>query len=143
MPPKKHKSKKISVYVLELSGERYYVGQSKNPSQRIKEHFAGKGSSWTRRHKPVGVLKIIETNTSSWRTALEAETLLTIELMKIYGWQNVRGGPYSASILANEPVPLSQKLPHLNDVPETSTPCNSNQNVPNQDTSLNTPNIGP
>lgn len=109
MSLRKLKSKKISVYILELSGENYYVGQSKKPAQRIKEHFAGDGSSWTRLHKPIEVIKIIETNVSSWRAALEIETLLTLELMKIYGWQNVRGGPYSASDLVCEPLPLSQQ----------------------------------
>lgn len=103
-----HKSKSIFIYVLELNGDRYYVGQSKKPTQRIKEHFAGKGSSWTRLYKPVEVIKIIETNTGSWRRALEIETQLTLKLMKIYGWRNVRGGPYSASDLACEPRPLSQ-----------------------------------
>lgn len=102
-------SKKISIYVLELSDEKYYVGQSKNPAQRIKEHFVGDGSSWTQLHKPVEVVRIIETNVSSWRAALEIETLLTLELMKVYGWQNVRGGPYSASDLVCEPPLLSQQ----------------------------------
>lgn len=106
--PKRQK-KIISVYVLELSGEKYYVGQSTKPDQRIKEHFSGKGSSWTQSHKPIQVLKVIETNARSWRKALEIETLLTLELMKIYGWRNVRGGPYSARELICEPLPLSQQ----------------------------------
>jgi translation initiation factor RLI1 len=27
--------------------------------QRIKDHFSGKGSAWTKLHKPIGVVKII------------------------------------------------------------------------------------
>jgi predicted GIY-YIG superfamily endonuclease len=99
----KRGKKRISVYVLKLSGEKYYVGQSKHPAQRIKEHFAGEGSSWTRLHRPVEVARIIELPTNSWRAALEVETHLTLELMKIYGWSNVRGGPYSASDFACKP----------------------------------------
>lgn len=100
------KRKAIFVYILKLKGERFYVGQSKHPDQRIKEHFAGKGSSWTKLHKPLEVVKIIRTNARGWRQALDMETHLTLELMKIFGWRNVRGGPYSAAELACEPVPL-------------------------------------
>lgn len=125
MSLRKLKSKRISLYVLELSGEKYYVGQSRNPIQRINEHFAGDGSSWTRLHKPVGIVKIINTNFSSWRAALEMEALLTLELMKIYGWKNVRGGPYSASDLVCEPIPLSQQRLGVEGVKAVSGPCRS------------------
>lgn len=109
MSLRKLKSRQISIYTLQLSGENHCVGQSKNTAQRIKQHLAGDGSSRTRLHEPVEVIKIIERNVSSWRTALEVETLLTLELMKIYGWQNVRGGPYSPSNLVYEALPLSQQ----------------------------------
>ncbi len=122
MSLRKLRSKKISVYVLELSGGKYYVGQSRNPVKRINEHFAGNGSSWTRLHKPVEIVKIIETNFSSWRAALEIETLLTLDLMKIYGWKNVRGGPYSASDLICEPLLLSRQRLRLQGVKAVSCP---------------------
>lgn len=96
----------ISLYVLRLAEEKYYVGQARNPAQRIEDHFRGNGSSWTQLHKPVEVVKILETNASTWRAAVEIETFLTLELMKIYGWQNVRGGSYTASTLACAPVSL-------------------------------------
>jgi len=98
------KNKTISVYVLRLQGDKYYVGQSKHPKQRIKEHFDGKGSSWTRLHKPIEVVHVIETKFTHWRAALEVETALTLELMRSHGWQNVRGGLFSSSQLACAPT---------------------------------------
>ncbi|WP_447749018.1 GIY-YIG nuclease family protein [Pseudomonas nicosulfuronedens] len=113
MKKPKRKTKPIFVYVLELSGDRYYVGLSKNPDQRIKEHFAGQGSSWTKRHRPIEVIKIIETNARTWRRALEIETHLTLELMRVFGWRNVRGGPFTARDLVSEPRSLMQQCPRL------------------------------
>ncbi len=98
--------KPISVYVLRLEAGKFYVGQSMYPEERIKEHFNGKGSEWTRRYPPIEVIKIIKTNAFSWRAALEIETQVTLELMKIYGWDNVRGGGYSPRNLAAKPKAL-------------------------------------
>lgn len=99
--------KTISVYVLRLQDEKYYVGQSKHPDERIKEHFEGKGSKWTQEHSPVELVKVIQTVTTNWRAALEIEKTLTLELMKVYGWKNVRGGGYSVCNLAKIPKELT------------------------------------
>lgn len=48
------------IYILALKDSCFYVGRSMNASQRIKKHFAGMGSAWTKLHKPIGVLKVIE-----------------------------------------------------------------------------------
>ena len=95
--------KNISVYVLRLQGEKYYVGQSKHPDERIKEHFRGKGSKWTQMHSPIEVVRVIQTNTSNSRAALEVEKELTVKLMQIFGRENVRGAGHSACHLANIP----------------------------------------
>ena len=34
-----------TIYILELEGQRYYIGKSQNIETRIEEHFAGKGST--------------------------------------------------------------------------------------------------
>jgi predicted GIY-YIG superfamily endonuclease len=47
-----------NVYALKLAGGKYYIGKSDNIEQRIKSHFSGAGSAWTREHAPV---KVIET----------------------------------------------------------------------------------
>ena len=47
--------RKTNVYILRLLAGKYYVGISKNPQKRIKDHFAGKGAGWTRTYAPIGV----------------------------------------------------------------------------------------
>lgn len=95
--------KKIFLYVLRLQGDRYYVGQSTNPTERIKKHFDGEGSSWTRLHAPLEVVKTVALDTTSWLAATAIENTLTLELMQIFGAENVRGGAYSANNLSYDP----------------------------------------
>ena len=97
--PQKH----IFLYVLRLQGGKYYVGQSRNLPDRIRKHFAGKGAVWTQLHAPLEVIKTIELDTTSWVTAAVIETHLTLDLMKIYGTDNVRGGAYTGSRLPLDP----------------------------------------
>ena len=99
--------KTISVYVLKLHGDKYYVGQSRHPERRIKDHFEGKGSAWTQLNTTVEVVRVIPTTATSWRAALEIETSLTLELMRVFGWQNVRGGGYSSCHIASPPQGVS------------------------------------
>jgi predicted GIY-YIG superfamily endonuclease len=43
---------RVSIYILELKNKKYYVGSSSHPDPniRIRKHFLGKGSSWTKLH---------------------------------------------------------------------------------------------
>lgn len=77
-----------NIYVLRLAGGKYYVGKSDDPMGRYQQHLQGKGSSWTRKYKPIGVEKIIS-NTSPFD-----EDKVTKEMMAKYGIDNVRGGAY-------------------------------------------------
>jgi len=77
-----------NIYILRLSGGKYYVGKSDNPMMRYQEHIMGRGSSWTKKYKPIGVEKIIE-NASDFD-----EDKYTKEYMSKYGIENVRGGIY-------------------------------------------------
>jgi len=72
------------IYVLALQNDKYYVGFTCNPNQRIKEHFVGKGSEWTRKHKPISVLEIYVGDS-------QEEKSKTLQLMSEKGWENVRG----------------------------------------------------
>lgn len=84
-----------ALYVLELENHNYYIGQSANLKGRLKKHFKGKGSAWTQQNKPI---KLIETREISGLDYSEAEILenvLTLEYMKKYSWQCVRGGFFS------------------------------------------------
>jgi predicted GIY-YIG superfamily endonuclease len=77
-----------NVYVLRLEGGRYYIGKSDNVMNRYKQHLNGKGSSWTRKYKPISLEKTIE-NVSSFE-----EDKITKEYMSKYGIDKVRGGSY-------------------------------------------------
>jgi len=49
-----------NIYILQLEGGNYYVGKSDNPAQRLDQHLKGKGASWTKIHRPVKLVKVIE-----------------------------------------------------------------------------------
>lgn len=99
-------SKLIIIYILKLECGKYYVGQSKNFHERIKKHFSGQGSAWTKKYSPIEILTQRELSTSYWRDALEIENELTLELMILVGWENVRGGNWSTIQLKNKPQAL-------------------------------------
>jgi predicted GIY-YIG superfamily endonuclease len=77
------------IYVLELANGKYYVGYSLLYKHRIEKHFAGEGSSWTRLHKPVKVLEVVDGDK-------DTEREVTLRYMREYGWENVRGAGYTA-----------------------------------------------
>ena len=79
---------KTTIYVLRLQNGKYYVGKSDDPIKRYEEHMNGKGSTWTRKYKPIGIEKIIN-NASPFD-----EDKVTKEMMAKHGIDNVRGGVY-------------------------------------------------
>jgi predicted GIY-YIG superfamily endonuclease len=85
---------KIHVYVLELEGGNYYIGQTKNLKRRTSQHISGSGALWTGLHKPTRLVAIDNAVYPSDSLAAKRETELTIEYMKKYGWQKVRGGAF-------------------------------------------------
>jgi predicted GIY-YIG superfamily endonuclease len=76
------------VYVLYLERHTYYVGSSNNPKSRIEQHFKNDGTKWTKLHKPLEVISIIEGD------ELVEETT-TLDYMHKYGINNVRGGSFT------------------------------------------------
>lgn len=86
----------IWIYALRLEGEKCYVGQTKRPRERLGKHFEGNGSAWTSRHRPIEVIFLKETGLTSWRKALELESAVTLQMAKVFGAANVRGGRWSA-----------------------------------------------
>jgi len=85
----------ISIYVLKLENDKYYVGQSINVKNRLIAHIKGKLSSeWTKKHKPIQEIEIIETNFTNISEAMFLENSITLKYMKKYGWKNVRGGDF-------------------------------------------------
>jgi hypothetical protein len=77
-----------NIYILRLEGGRYYVGKSDNVMNRYQQHLNGGGSAWTRKYKPVSLVKTIE-NVSPFE-----EDRYVKEYMSIFGIENVRGGSY-------------------------------------------------
>ena len=47
------------VYVLRLTGDKWYVGYSEDPQVRICSHFLGAGSKWTQTHKAIRTILVI------------------------------------------------------------------------------------
>lgn len=78
----------VCIYILQLEHNKYYIGKTTNPSFRLSNHFNHKGSNWTRIHKPIKVLELIE-NCDQYD-----EDKYTIKYMDKYGIQNVRGGSF-------------------------------------------------
>jgi hypothetical protein len=76
------------IYVLLLEGDKYYVGYSGDIHRRLYEHFNGRGSIWTKRYKPLRLVEMLPGG-----KGVEKEK--TLEYMRNFGWQHVRGGPYT------------------------------------------------
>ncbi len=86
------------VYVLRLSGERYYVGYTEQLTGRLDDHFKGspQSAAWTRMYKPLDVVLVVK----GGDRALESQ--LTLNYMRKFGWERVRGGQY---VRAQLPIP--------------------------------------
>lgn len=82
------------IYALELEESKIYVGWSEHLLERLRSHFQSGGSVWTKKFKPQRV-KMIREGTK------KDEDALTIEMMKKYGWRNVRGGKWTKMEIKN------------------------------------------
>lgn len=76
------------IYVLQLEHEKYYVGKSKNPKFRFRQHVEGKGTKWTKIHPPISLLGCTPGDGFD-------EISCTLRLMKKHGIENVRGASWS------------------------------------------------
>lgn len=78
----------IFIYILELENKKYYVGKTTNPKFRLNQHFNSSGSQWTKKYKPIKILELIP-NCDDYD-----EDKYTLQYMKSYGINNVRGGSF-------------------------------------------------
>ncbi len=92
------------IYTLQLEGGKYYVGKSKNITNRILQHFSEQGSSWTKSYKPIKVLSQIPS------TDAFDEEKYTLLAMDRYGIDNVRGGSYCKLILSKHEMEKAQQI---------------------------------
>ena len=45
----------VTIYVLKLQENKYYVGKTTNPTYRLDDHFSEGGSAWTKKYKPISI----------------------------------------------------------------------------------------
>ena len=85
-----------TLYILQLEDDKWYVGKTDDIHKRFEQHKSGKGSQWTKMYKPI---KIERTQPI---TSIHDETTTTLDLIKKYGVENVRGGAYCQLELSDE-----------------------------------------
>jgi len=100
----KAKQTMVHIYILELVDGKYYVGKTNNPGFRIEQHFHSGGAAWTKRHRPVRVLEIIDGCDDY------DEDKYTRIYMDKYGIENVRGGSFCEEVLDEATVKMLEKM---------------------------------
>lgn len=91
------------VYILKLKEGKYYIGKTKNIEKKWNEHLSGEGSEWTKKYKPILLMKIIVS------TSYFDENKYVKKYMAKYGIENVRGGTYSNIDLDDNSISVLQK----------------------------------
>jgi predicted GIY-YIG superfamily endonuclease len=79
------KKTKEGVFILSLQDDKFYIGYGLSIDSDIRKHFNGFGCEWTKKYRPIKVLKKIRTRN------LDETKKVTIEYINKYGWDNVRG----------------------------------------------------
>jgi len=99
-----------NVYVLKLSQNKWYVGKSQLPQQRILHHFQQQGSVWTKKYHPLEIAEVRR------KCDQFDEDKITKEYMAKYGIDNVRGGSYVSIALPDyQLMTLQTELDSAND----------------------------
>lgn len=97
----------MQTYVLALDQGKFYVGRTRNLDRRLRQHWNHKGAKFCKKHHPTRVVMVRDG---------DCEKQLTLELMRKFGVQNVRGGPWCT---LKEPQVRSTTI---KPVPPTSKP---------------------
>ena len=103
------------LYVLECepvnNKPTWYIGVSYCLNNRIAQHCSGRGSAWVRLHPCVRIHAV------HMDATLAMEKAITLQYMRRYGWEHVRGGPYSKPYMRRPPREL-RDVPDPNPVPD-------------------------
>lgn len=91
--------RKEIVYVLKLENNKWYVGKTKDLTKRLQNHKSGMRSPWTQINKIINVEEIIEEGDLK---------SITLDYMKRYGWENVRGYAWSQWNMKKPPKELRE-----------------------------------
>ncbi len=94
----------VSVYVLQLENNKYYVGKTTNLDFRLEQHFNSSGSQWTKKYKPKKVLELVS-NCDDFD-----EDKYTLKYMEKYGINNVRGGTFCELKLNKDNLSTIKKM---------------------------------
>ena len=90
------------VYVLKLNNGKYYVGKSETSvKNRLKHHFSGNGSEWTKLH---GIIGKIDTSTVPMDDIESWERAETLHVALKYGIENVRGHQFTRIVLRDSDI---------------------------------------
>ena len=80
----------FNIYSLSLENNKYYIGRTTiDPNKRFIQHQQGNGAEWTKKYKPLSIIKHYTSND------IFEEDILTKKYMLKYGIDNVRGGSYT------------------------------------------------
>ncbi len=93
----------VNIYVLELEGGKFYVGKTEHGLQRLKQHTSGQGSKWTKKHKPVDLHRWFPKQKDA------DENRVTLEMVKKFGAENVRGGNWTKVRMSKSELSSFQK----------------------------------
>ena len=93
--------KNFTVFILKLEKDNWYVGkaETKRLTRTLKNHLNGNGSTWTKLHK----VRYIENFYDNGDLKQ-----ITLDYMKKYGWQKVRGYAWSQRNMMKPPRELRQ-----------------------------------
>lgn len=86
------------VYILKCENDKWYVGYTETKESRVRSHFDGGASKWTRKHKPIALVATIYGD-------IKLEVEVTLRMMAKFGIDNVRGAHWCHT---DYPVPKKQ-----------------------------------
>ena len=75
----------MQTYVLALDQGKFYVGRTSNLDRRLRQHWTHKGAKYCKQFHPTRVVMVREG---------DCEKELTLEFMRKFSIENVRGGPW-------------------------------------------------
>ena len=114
----------VTIYVLKLRTNKYYVGKTTNPTYRLDDHFSEGGSAWTKKYKPISIHELQPDRPDT------DEQIITQQYMDKYGIDNVRGGPWCKINLSDEEKQCISQINKGN--ADVCYNCGSNDHFANQ-----------
>lgn len=111
----------VSIFVLELESNKYYVGKTKSKNFRLefKSNLYEK-NDWITKYKPIKIIELIPD------CDLFDEDKYTLKYIEKKGIENVRGGSFSNEILT------VQETVMINKMIKNSSKENNETSIPNQ-----------